>query len=291
MRWLVWLYPRDWRRRYGAEMRAMLHQWRPGPREAFDLLRGALDAHLHPQWSPHARARRALAAGLGVLLAAFASHALAVSLGAARARAVHPGPVPSVVFFPQRQFATAMLLAGGWLIGAFVCRLIGARAAAVFSLLLALRFAVDWGLLPAAATRIAGGGVAIGVAASAGQVVLWGVVAVLVLRRSRLGGPMAFALGCLLELLLGGSGLSLSMALEQPLFTGPAWQPDRWDWSFAPGYLEPLRMAVWAAALAWIALRRRPRRPWNDPPAGAPVSARPAPDPPQPVSAIGRRAS
>ncbi len=42
------LYPRVWRERYGDELEAMLEGTRLGPRARIDLLRGALDAHLHP---------------------------------------------------------------------------------------------------------------------------------------------------------------------------------------------------------------------------------------------------
>jgi hypothetical protein len=42
------LYPRAWRNRYGAELEALLETERVGLRTRLDLLRGALDAHLHP---------------------------------------------------------------------------------------------------------------------------------------------------------------------------------------------------------------------------------------------------
>lgn len=42
------LYPRAWRARYGDELEALLEVARPGLRDRLDLLRGALDAHLHP---------------------------------------------------------------------------------------------------------------------------------------------------------------------------------------------------------------------------------------------------
>jgi ClpX C4-type zinc finger protein len=42
---LVRLYPRAWRRRYGAEFQALLEQQPLGPGEVIDILRGALDAH------------------------------------------------------------------------------------------------------------------------------------------------------------------------------------------------------------------------------------------------------
>ncbi len=42
------LYPLAFRRRYGAEMRALLDEAEPRPRELLDLLRGALAAHVRP---------------------------------------------------------------------------------------------------------------------------------------------------------------------------------------------------------------------------------------------------
>jgi hypothetical protein len=45
---LLQLYPGAWRSRYGAEMEALLEDRRPGFRERVDLVRGAIDAWLHP---------------------------------------------------------------------------------------------------------------------------------------------------------------------------------------------------------------------------------------------------
>ncbi|MDQ6743553.1 MAG: hypothetical protein M3Z97_11700 [Candidatus Dormibacteraeota bacterium] len=50
MRRLLRLYPRSWRRRYGREMEALVAQTPATPRAVLDLLRGALDAHLHGEW-------------------------------------------------------------------------------------------------------------------------------------------------------------------------------------------------------------------------------------------------
>lgn len=50
MRWLLWLYPRRWRRRYRPEMEALLDEMPPTPRNVLDLLGGALDARLRGQW-------------------------------------------------------------------------------------------------------------------------------------------------------------------------------------------------------------------------------------------------
>jgi hypothetical protein len=52
---LLRLYPRSWRLRYESEVRALLDSRPPGPRDILDLLRGAVDAHLHPpapSWVP-----------------------------------------------------------------------------------------------------------------------------------------------------------------------------------------------------------------------------------------------
>jgi hypothetical protein len=44
----VGLYPRAWRDRYGDELQEVLERERLGIRTRLDLVRGALDAHLHP---------------------------------------------------------------------------------------------------------------------------------------------------------------------------------------------------------------------------------------------------
>jgi hypothetical protein len=52
---LLRLYPALWRARYGEEMLAVLEARRPGLRGRLDLVRGAIDAHLHPDrpsWLP-----------------------------------------------------------------------------------------------------------------------------------------------------------------------------------------------------------------------------------------------
>lgn len=48
MSWLVRLYPTAWRRRYEPELVDMLEQRPMTPVQAIDLIRGAVDAHLHP---------------------------------------------------------------------------------------------------------------------------------------------------------------------------------------------------------------------------------------------------
>jgi len=57
------LYPGPWRARYGDEMEALLEERRPGPRERLDLLRGAVDAWLHPPAPSRVPAASALIGG------------------------------------------------------------------------------------------------------------------------------------------------------------------------------------------------------------------------------------
>jgi hypothetical protein len=54
--WLLRLYPAAWRRRYGDEMRELLSAQQPTFRMFVDLIAGAIDARLNPQWHPADRA-------------------------------------------------------------------------------------------------------------------------------------------------------------------------------------------------------------------------------------------
>jgi hypothetical protein len=290
MRGLLWLYPREWRRRYGREMEAVLVQTRPRPEDALDLLAGALDARLHPQWRRRGPGARWLAALGLVVAAALASHAVTVALGAADAVALRLSPSPGIQLLPSGQLLAPLLLIPAWLVAGLGWRWLGERFLAGFCGLLAVRFAADWLLLPLAVGHVGmlPGGLAVIVAANVVQVAAWGVFAVLVLRRTPLPLPAAFAAGCALELLLGSAGPSPGVLLEQAWVVVPRWSA---GWTSLPGYVEPLRIALWAAVLAALAARRRRCGPWTEPPEGAPVGARPAPDPPQLLDARARRAS
>jgi hypothetical protein len=46
---LMRLYPAAWRRRYGAEFERLLAERPPSLADRIDIVRGAMDAHLHPQ--------------------------------------------------------------------------------------------------------------------------------------------------------------------------------------------------------------------------------------------------
>ena len=52
MTWLLRLYPRDWRHRYGGEVEMLVANERPSFRLFLDLLAGAVDARLNPQPIP-----------------------------------------------------------------------------------------------------------------------------------------------------------------------------------------------------------------------------------------------
>jgi hypothetical protein len=56
--WLVRLYPPTWRARYGAEFAELLGERPLGVRDGLDVVRGALDARLHPQVARATRPRR-----------------------------------------------------------------------------------------------------------------------------------------------------------------------------------------------------------------------------------------
>ncbi len=49
MKWMLWLYPAQWRKRYGEEFAAVLADQPASLGMAFDVFSGAIDAHLHPQ--------------------------------------------------------------------------------------------------------------------------------------------------------------------------------------------------------------------------------------------------
>lgn len=49
MTWLLRLYPREWRRHYGAEVEEVIASQPKSLQLVVDLLAGAVDAHLKPQ--------------------------------------------------------------------------------------------------------------------------------------------------------------------------------------------------------------------------------------------------
>ena len=61
---LLHLYPKAWRARYAEEMSTLLDESSTDLRDRFDLVAGALDAHLHPIGAPAWPIAAAAIAGL-----------------------------------------------------------------------------------------------------------------------------------------------------------------------------------------------------------------------------------
>jgi hypothetical protein len=72
-RWALRLYPRAWRDRYADELTAVLESGPVGRWTQIDLLRGALDAHVHPLFPPPAPVLPALIAGVAWVVTGLAS--------------------------------------------------------------------------------------------------------------------------------------------------------------------------------------------------------------------------
>ena len=98
---IVACYPRVWRERYGAEFAELLVREGRSPRVAVDLLRGVLDAHLHPQLGElrSGRGRRMI----GVALLA----AMLVAAGYVGQHPVAARAVATVIAAPQGRSGVA----------------------------------------------------------------------------------------------------------------------------------------------------------------------------------------
>lgn len=152
---LLRLYPASWRERYGEEFVALLADRPPSVLDSIDIVRGALDARLHPQVRRERRPvdRRAAAPLLGAVL-----------LGVAWVIALN-GPVQYDEFGTYRDGAAAMpfwlasmvLLAIGFLFAMDrlpVSARVG-RGAAVVAALAALTWSMGPWVLPAAIVMLA----------------------------------------------------------------------------------------------------------------------------------------
>src|SRR5262249_25942086 len=155
-----------------------------------DLLVGALDAHLHPQWPRRGRwAVRWLGAGLAAVLAAVASQRAELSAGLALIQRLDPHWYGWV--FPWR-LTGAVVLTALWLLVGLAAWRIGARFLAGFGALLALRFAADWIVIQLAFASLYGAGLAVPVVAAIVAIpALWVTVAAVLMRRAGVGWPLA----------------------------------------------------------------------------------------------------
>ena len=88
MNWLVRLYPRPWRKRYGEEFAALLEQTNGGWRDALDIARGAMIMQL----SKTTTLALGAVAGLTICLAVWAMHDTGYQ-ASVTARSVEPDPL------------------------------------------------------------------------------------------------------------------------------------------------------------------------------------------------------
>jgi hypothetical protein len=154
---LIALYPAAWRRRYGDELESLLEQGGLGVRDRLDLIRGAVDAHLHPNQPSVLPVIAALTAG-----ALFTAHAIAL--------ASQPAPLdwPGYLIdaLPLALLGVALLLpsmVGLWLrlgdadgaLGRLGIVIALAGHGAWFAALVAAALAIDYGPLTAAAATVA----------------------------------------------------------------------------------------------------------------------------------------
>ena len=177
---LVALYPGEWRRRYGDELAALLEAGGLSARDRIDLIRGAVDAHLHP--SQPSMLPVVAAVGAGGLASA---HAIAL--------AAQPTPLDwpgySIDALPLAIIAVALLLPsviGLWLrlgdadgvLGRLGIVVALAGHGAWLVALVAAALQIEYGPLTAVTATVAMGGSAmLGIAlAGSGAAVLGGLL-------------------------------------------------------------------------------------------------------------------
>jgi hypothetical protein len=225
MRWLVWLYPADWRERYGAELEGLLEERPASARQVLDLVRGAIDARMHPvrttseaggRWPMKLTGGRV--AGMILLLGAVFSAWFAWQ-GVQRDGWMGPHDVQSDTVFLGALWALIVLgLAGVWIaLRRAGHASVGGEVSFLLGLVGYLVFARDSGLLPSIGPWPAGDDVGLlGLALVVGSLVLQGG-ALLAARVLPLWSTLPFAVSPL----LGASMLMLGFGLPGPLH-GPA---------------------------------------------------------------------
>jgi hypothetical protein len=281
-------------------MAAHLAQSRGGWRDALDLLRGAHDARMNPQWPGR---RTAWRLPLTAAVLALLSGVLAVQLNARLALVLHSFDHSTQLLWNLAgativgdEVLIGLALTAAFVIAAALGWLAGSRLVAWLAGLLALRFLVEYVVLfvllnyadetfLAAAWRY--GWMPVGLLINLFDLALWALVAVVVLRRAGLPWPLGLAIGCVLELVLGSMDLSAAAALTRsPWFysavtsLGPSGKGSAgisvWLGQLLP-QVQVLRLTLWAAVLAALVARRRR---FGEPPEGAAVPAHPLPDTP-----------
>jgi hypothetical protein len=110
MNGLVRLYPRAWRERYRAELEDLLADRPPTVRDALDIVRGALDAWIHPQLA--GRPRQEAGTGPGFRLLGAGASALGGALWIAGGLAAHGTQVNQALGYKESTAAVILLIAG-----------------------------------------------------------------------------------------------------------------------------------------------------------------------------------
>lgn len=179
---LVALYPAAWRRRYGEELVSVLGMGGIGVRDRLDLIRGAVDAHLHPGAPSVVPVIAALTAGA-------LSTAHAIALASQPAPLDWPGYLQDAL--PLALLGVALLLpslVGLWLrlgdadgiLGRLGIVIALAGHGAWFAALVAAALGVEYGPLTAVAATVAMVGTAmLALALAGGGSAMLGVLLVL----------------------------------------------------------------------------------------------------------------
>jgi hypothetical protein len=229
--WLLRLYPSAWRDRYGAELADLIAARPPSRRDQLDIVRGALDAHLHPQLADAPARRvggtsdRVLAFGAVAVGALFSTWAGIIMVASPRWGEL--GSVGNDI---------VALSYGAGLLGAIIA--IGVLLGIVYRHVVDLRPIGAIGALVAAAGFLA-------MIANAGAT----AVPLLVLGTLGMSPGLARAVGRTVALLVVGSTLFLASAMFG--FVGSGGQELLWLWMLA-GYGPS-----WV--LLGVSLRRGPR--------------------------------
>jgi hypothetical protein len=107
---LVRLYPRAWRDRYLAELEDLLLDRPPTLADRLDIVRGALDAWIHPQLA--GRPRQEAGTGAGLRLLGAGASALGGALWIAGGLAAHGTQVNQALGYKESTAALILLIGG-----------------------------------------------------------------------------------------------------------------------------------------------------------------------------------
>lgn len=118
---LVALYPRAWRDRYEVELLNLMTERPPTPRDRFDIVRGAVDARLHPQVA----SATPDGSGLGIRIGG-ALGVVGGSLWVAASLAFHGAPLNLDLGYKESGYAFLIAVAAGLITGLSAVAISGA---------------------------------------------------------------------------------------------------------------------------------------------------------------------